>query len=313
MSTAFTLAHLSDVHLAPLPPFGVRDWRVKRLLGYANWQRNRRSVHLRPIVDRLVADLLAQRPDHIAVTGDLVNIGLAEEHIRALAWLQSLGSPDRVTVVPGNHDIYVPMRGDPGAMRWSQYMMSNALGGAIAGGTAAPFPFVRQFGRIVLIGVNSALPTPPFIARGRVGESQMQRLAVVLERVRSQGLMRIVLIHHPPLPGQAPGSKALSDAAALERLLEAHGAELVLHGHNHTNTVELRRWAGGIIPIVGITSASLGKPHKGESLGRYNLYRISEAGDGWRIEMLSRGLADPHGAIVELDRRFIDAAAPAPG
>ena len=78
MSTTFTLAHLSDVHLQPMPPIGLGHWRPKRVLGYANWHRNRKDVHLRQVVDQLVADMAEQKADHIAVTGDLVNIGLPQ-------------------------------------------------------------------------------------------------------------------------------------------------------------------------------------------------------------------------------------------
>ena len=76
--------------------------------------RNRRDAYQREVLDRIVADLQAQAPDHIAVTGDLVNIGLPQEHINALAWLESLGAPQRVSVIPGNHDIYSRLRRRPG-------------------------------------------------------------------------------------------------------------------------------------------------------------------------------------------------------
>src|SRR6185312_15806218 len=105
MSRTFTLAHLSDVHLQPMPPVGLGHWRPKRVLGYVNWVRNRKGVHLRQTIDLLASDMAAQKPDHIAVTGDLVNIGLPQEHALALAWLRDLGPADCVTVVPGNHDI----------------------------------------------------------------------------------------------------------------------------------------------------------------------------------------------------------------
>jgi len=305
MTTAFTLAHLSDVHLAPLPRFGMRDWNVKRVLGYANWQRNRKSVHLRAVLDRLVQDMLAQSPNHIAVTGDLANIGLPSEHETAMGWLQSLGPPDRVSVVPGNHDIYVPLRNDLGTRRWSAYMTSNAKGMPFAD-QQSEFPFVRRFGNVALIGVNSAEPTPPFIARGRVGLQQLQHLGAVLDRTGEAQLTRVVLIHHPPLPGQAPTSKALVDADALAHCLETHGAELVLHGHNHSNTVVFKRWSGGVIPVVGITSASIGRAHKAEPLGRYNLYRFAAPGQASPIEMIGRGFSTPDSPIVELECRRLE-------
>ena len=140
--TSLTIAHLTDVHLGPIAGFTPRYWNVKRLLGYANWLRSRRQAYQMAVLDRIVADLEAQAPDHIAVTGDLVNIGLPQEHIEALAWLESLGSPDAVTVIPGNHDIYSRLRGDPGTGRWSRYMASCAQGAAHTSAGAA-FPFAR--------------------------------------------------------------------------------------------------------------------------------------------------------------------------
>ena len=104
---AFTLAHLSDPHLPPLPSLRLRDLAGKRALGYLNWTRNRRNVHKRDVLDALVSDLQAQKPDHIAITGDLVNLALEAEFAPSRAWLESVGAPDRVTVIPGNHDAYV--------------------------------------------------------------------------------------------------------------------------------------------------------------------------------------------------------------
>src|SRR5262249_25091280 len=110
MTETFTLAHFSDVHMSPISGFDDwRYWNAKRVLGYLNWQRKRRHVHVTSIADRLIADAQALRPDHIAITGDLVNLGLPAEHEAALAWLRRVGSPEHVTVIPGNHDIYSSM------------------------------------------------------------------------------------------------------------------------------------------------------------------------------------------------------------
>ncbi len=84
----FTLAHLSDPHLAPLPEPRWSELIGKRVTGYINWQRRRRFIHDRAVLDKIVADLKAQTPDHIAVTGDLANIALPEEFARGRDWLQ---------------------------------------------------------------------------------------------------------------------------------------------------------------------------------------------------------------------------------
>ena len=300
MATAHTIAHLTDVHLEPIAGFSPRYWNLKRALGYANWLRNRRGVYQRHVLDRIVADLKAQGPDHIAVTGDLVNIGLPQEYINALAWLETLGSPQHVTVIPGNHDIYSRLPSDVGTRRWARYMVSDAEG-ARHGAEGVDFPFVRMLGPVALIGLNSAVPTPPLIASGRLGREQLDRVAELLERLGAAGRFRLVLIHHPPLTGQAKRSRALEDAAQLEAVLARHGAELVIHGHNHHNMLAWCPAPGGPVPVVGAPSGSQAVAHKDEPLARYNLYRIE--GPPWAIELTGRGLREVGGPIVEIERR----------
>jgi 3',5'-cyclic AMP phosphodiesterase CpdA len=310
MTETITLAQLSDVHLAPVRGFALRHLNIKRGLGYLNWQRSRRHVHRKASLDLIVADLKAQRPDHIAVTGDLINLGLPAEYEAAHAWLESLGTPGDVTVIPGNHDIYTHLHGHPGVERWADFMRADAWGEKLAGRAAGGFPFVRKVGPIALICLNSAEKTPPFIAAGRLGERQLAALADLLQRTRAEGLVRVVLIHHPPLPGQAPARRALRDAAALERVLAAHGAELVLHGHNHRDNHLDFAWGEGRIPVIGVGSGSVGRVHKGEPLGRYNLFRITRAASGAHIECVTRGL-DPSSSFVEqVGRKLIDVHPP---
>jgi 3',5'-cyclic AMP phosphodiesterase CpdA len=102
--TGFTLAHLSDPHLPPLPAARLAELAGKRALGYLNWTRNRHKFHRRDVLDALVSDMQALAPDHIAVTGDIVNLALEAEFAPSRVWLESVGTADRVTVVPGNHD-----------------------------------------------------------------------------------------------------------------------------------------------------------------------------------------------------------------
>lgn len=298
MSNTITLAHLSDVHLSPVRGFALRHLNVKRGLGYLNWQRSRRRVHQRPSLDLVVADIKAHQPDHIAVTGDLINLGLPAEYAAALTWLEGLGPSNNVTVVPGNHDIYTALRGDPGVARWADYMSADAWGMRFAEGGRDGFPFVRRLGPAALVCLNSAVATPPFVAAGHLGEAQIAALARILDRLAHEGVMRIVLIHHPPLTGQAPRRRALRDAAQLEHVLAEHGAELVLHGHNHCDCNIDFVWKRGHIPIVGIASASASRVHRHEPLGRYNLLSISQSQDSVRVECLTRGL-DPTGTSMQ--------------
>jgi 3',5'-cyclic AMP phosphodiesterase CpdA len=309
MSETITLAHVSDVHLSPLPGVALRHLNVKRGLGYINWQRQRRRTHHRAALDLVIADMLAHKPDHIAVTGDLINLGLPVEYEAATAWLREVGTPENVTVVPGNHDIYSALRGDPGVERWADYMCADAFGAKFERRPSAPFPFVRRVGPIALIGLNSAVETPPFVAAGEVGKTQLDALDKLLPQLEAERLIRVVLIHHPPLPDQAPPRRALRDAAALSHVLAARGAELVLHGHNHRDMhIDFARIAetgGGSIPVIGVASGSIGRVHKGEPLGRYNLLRITRADGHAHIECVTRGLDASGSAIAQIERKVI--------
>lgn len=300
----FTLAHLSDIHLPPLPKPRRRDLINKRLLGYINWHRNRVFVHRRAVLDTLIADLKHQSADHIAVTGDLTNLGLPQEYEAAQRWIQTLGDPETVTVIPGNHDAYVRLWTDPGWERWRAYMTSG--GGAhpplLPG--ADPFPFIKTYGEVALIGLSSAIKTTVFFANGRLGAKQRLALADTLEALGKKGLFRVVLIHHPPLPGQTPWRRALRDAGALKAILKTCGAELVLYGHNHQWTTDSLEGPHTPISIIQAPSASQGKGGK-YPLAGYNLFSIQKDAQGWQVEHIRRGLTSPDGPVTEISKDAI--------
>jgi 3',5'-cyclic AMP phosphodiesterase CpdA len=277
----FVLAHLSDPHLAPLPTPGPAEMFSKSGLGYLNWLRKRRSIHRPDALAAIVADLKARAPDHIAVTGDLVNLSLAAEFSPARAWLETLGGARDITVIPGNHDCYVRATADFAQRHWEGFMCGDA---------GEAFPFVRRRGPLALIGLSTALPTLPLAATGKLGQDQLSRLPNVLSDLAREGLFRVVLIHHPPA-GKANRFRRLADAAALREVLHKHGAELVLHGHHHKSSLI---WLSGprhAVPCVGVPSAS-GAPGRHDEPAAYNLYEIEGAPGDWRCTAITRGLAD---------------------
>jgi 3',5'-cyclic AMP phosphodiesterase CpdA len=299
----FTLAHLSDIHLSPLPRAKRRHLLSKRILGYVNWHRGRKYVHRREILDLLTRDLIERSPDHVAVTGDLVNLGLPDEYLRAADWLHHLGSPDDVTAIPGNHDAYVRMHPDTSTRHWHPYMESNEAGEDLFETPEDGFPFVRRFGDIGIVALSSAIPTMPFVAAGKLGKKQLSFLASALYRLGHEGLFRVVLIHHPPLPGQADWARGLRDAKRFREVLRKHGAELVLHGHNHRQTVHEIDTITGPAIVIGVPSAS--EAIEGRTpAARYNEYNIERAGNGWRLEMVGRA-AGSNDQVWECERRVL--------
>jgi 3',5'-cyclic AMP phosphodiesterase CpdA len=279
---AFTLAHLSDPHLPPLPRPRLTELAGKRALGYLNWTRNRHRYQRRDVLDVLISDLQAQVPGHIAITGDLVNLSLEAEFAPARAWLESVGPSERVTVVPGNHDAYV---------RATRHCFTEAWGSYLAGddtndhGTI--FPALRRRGPIALVSVSSAVPTAPLMATGRLGQSQMDALERMLAALASEQTFRILLIHHP-LRSSAR-AKRLTDSSDLLALLKQYGVELVLHGHDHVHSTIWIEGPNGQIPAIGVPSASA-QAHGRYPDAAYNLFSIARDGAAWRCQQMVRGI-----------------------
>lgn len=286
----FTLAHLSDPHLGAMPIPGLGQLASKRFFGFLSWTLRRKAIHDGPVLPALVADLRQARPDHVAVTGDVTNISLPAEFVRAGGWLEGLGRPEDVTVVPGNHDAYVAVPWDQSLGHWATFM-AGRRGDGQDRPPAAPddFPFVRERGQVALIGVSTALPMPIRSAAGRIGETQMAALGRELAALGQRGLFRVVLIHHPPLGGDIAPRKQLLDAAALATVIAEHGAELILHGHTHRSGLGRLPTPAGHAPVIGVPSASA-RPHKGKGHARYHLYRVARHDDGWRVEVEVRGV-----------------------
>ena len=284
---AFVLAHLSDAHIGPLPRPKWHELLGKRATGYANWLNGRARALDMDVLGRLVADLKAQAPDHIAMTGDVINLGLKAEFPPARQWLAELSANCGVSFTPGNHDAYTSSAFSEIARAFGPWM----------GQPPEQFPFVHHAGKIALIGLSSAVPTAPLLASGALGAAQLARLPALLRAERAAGHARVILIHHPPHRAGAPPARGLRDARALEAVIAQAGAELILHGHNHRMSLAHVPGPSGAVPVAGVASASLRPGGHGEGAG-YRLFRFEVGPAGWRIGMRTRKMG-ADGAMVE--------------
>ena len=305
----FRLAHLSDVHLGPLPDVSYRQLVSKRVLGYVNWQRNRSRFLHDSVIDAIVADMKACAPDHIAVTGDLVNLSLDREIELARLWLETLGDPQRVSVVPGNHDAYVPGALDRACRAWSPWMGADVEGPV----DRHSFPYLRVRGKVALIGATSARATAPFMANGFFRPGQAHRLGRILDTAGRRGLFRVVMIHHPPVRNAVSQAKRLFGIDNFQHVVRRHGAELVLHGHSHLPSLH---WIDGKkdrVPVVGVAAAGQA-PGGRKPAAQFNLIDIDGEPDRWRARLTRRGLTGPAAPPAEmesLDLYAVEALEPA--
>lgn len=324
MSTEIRFAHLSDWHATSLVHPGLAAFRGKRLSGYVSWAISRRHHHSPEILAAAVRDVQAQRVDRVLVTGDLTHVSLPAEFATAREQLERLGSPERVFLIPGNHDCYVPVPASEGWDRWAPYLrglLPGEVDGELATALSAPpsaesaprhadFPTLRLGGPVAWIGLCSAIPTPVFRAGGRLGPVQLERLRSLLTRLGARGICRVLMIHHPVHPHGEPERRALWDGQALRDLLSEVGAELVIHGHKHRRRVNFLDGPGGRrIPAIGVPSSSeVGS--RPDRRAQYHVYtaRASGPGSGFELEAEVRGYDAGQCAFVGLPDRLFEEA-----
>lgn len=278
--TTTTLAHLSDLHLAHDGlRFPMSALLNKRMTSQLSWRRRRRFLHVDTVLEALVADLRTMTPDAVALTGDLTNLGLPVECRRAAAWVTAR-LPRQTAIIPGNHDMLVREPWADTLGLWAPWMAARPDN----------FPFVRHVGPVALIGVNSACPTPWFSAAGRIGAAQAARLTELLHETGRAGAFRVVMIHHPPIPGSVTRRKALLDQGLFATAIARSGAELILHGHSHRSSLSSLPGPTTTVPVLGIASASMLAPSQDRTAAWHHI-RIAETERGYMAEIRRRLVA----------------------
>ncbi|MBB6159169.1 3',5'-cyclic AMP phosphodiesterase CpdA [Bartonella doshiae] len=275
----FYLAHISDVHLSPLPQPSLFELCGKRLTGYLNWQRKRKKQLATNVLETLMNSLKKTNPDHLVISGDLVNLALDQEFEQARCWLLNQGQPQNISLTFGNHDAYVR-----GAFQKACILFKPWIEGDLPKKNALSFPYIRIRDNIAIIGASSAIATPPFQASGYFDKMQSQILSELLSEAASHNLFRVVIIHHPPFHHATSWHKKLWNIERFLNVIKRHGCELVLHGHTHLptlNTVEGKR---GKTPIVGVASASQAFGDKKPPAG-FNLFAIERAHHQWHCQL----------------------------
>ncbi len=287
----FRIAHISDLHIPPLPRISPGQLLNKRLLGVFSWHHKWKSEHQKKVLDALLEHLGEMQPDHICVTGDITFTTHPAEVDAAADWFARLGDPQRVSLIPGNHDAYVPGALDYALERWSRWMQDDE--------GRAGFPFLHRRGPVDIVGLSSAVPTPPAISWGRLGREQIERTETLLARIRNERRLCLLMVHHPPQDGAASPLRALSDRKDLQQMLLRSPVDLVLHGHLHYPVTASLEGLRGPIPVLGAASAStIGKR---KSVAHYHLIELETGDDNLRLAV-RHGHYDPATGSFSLSR-----------
>jgi 3',5'-cyclic AMP phosphodiesterase CpdA len=281
------IAHVSDLHV--LSPLGA-EWRSvlfnKRLTSYLNLMLRRGRVY-RPEYLHRVLNAAMERADHVVVTGDITNVSLNSEYADARALLDGVAARAEVTVVPGNHDIYLPEIGHEGRFphHFAPFLHSD-LPELAVDVPAGRFPCVKLRGPAAFIALSSAVPRPPFVSAGHLGGAQLAALAATLAHPEVARRTAVVLIHHDPLDSRLRLEQlrsGLVDALALRKALSRVARGLVLFGHLHVRRRSRFATPQGSLDVVCASGASLDHPNERVRAG-FNLYALDEDGEVSSIE-----------------------------
>lgn len=224
------IAHLSDLHLLE-DDFRSRTGLARYRLAYLSTGvgldvelRRRRALAALMRADRL-------QVDHVLITGDLTEDGTLSQYESLADVLDESGiAPERITLVPGNHDAY----SEP--LAWQ-----SALDGPLAA-----YRETSREGAVTVIGdavikpVSTVMDAQHFTrAAGVVRDEALNDIRqLAADRVTTNRTL-IVAQHHAPLGAANPlwnyfdgTMRASTMRDLLAELPELH----VVHGHVHHKT-----------------------------------------------------------------------------
>ena len=277
-----TLVHISDLH------FG-RPAVAERL-------------------DALREFTVENRPDAVAVSGDLTQRCSNIEFSDARAYLDSLGETAPYVVIPGNHDI-----------RWLGSVARNLGFAGLFREQAHKFKYSRYLRHIsddlspslevpgaVIAGVNTAHGiTRGSVTRrfrdlgviGQVRHADMMRVREVFENAAPDAA-RIVMIHHNPIRGELSGRHGLANTEQALHAFSDLGTELILCGHDHQDAIHtIERGAHGLTISTAGTISNRIRPGRASS---FNLVEIADQ----ELRITAHAWRQGEGFLPSEDRAF---------
>ena len=287
---SFRFAQLSDPHLSDLSNAKLSQLCNKRILGYLSWLKKRRKTHQRWVLDLATEKIHAMGLDHIVFTGDMTHIGLAGEFAQVTDWLDQQSSRFDISLVPGNHDLYVDSHWRDFFKHWLPYMQSDSTAPVT---DLSPhraeralnelFPTLRIRSDVAIIGLSSAYAAPWFFATGKVHANQVHRLRKLLCSEQVKNRYKVLVLHHPPKDGIVRFRKSLLANQELVACLQDHPVDLILHGHNHKQNIAwLSSGSRTKTPIISTAScSSTDQEHRRKA--EFRVFEIKKELQDWTL------------------------------
>lgn len=298
------IAHISDIHISSPTPASLPSLKTlrrkktqllnKRLAGIIAERIVRGpNVFSADVFTAALLDMREQGVDHLIISGDLTNFSYTGEFKEVLRLLSPHFPPERCSIVPGNHDAFLPETVKRrlftqycGAYTASDSSVIHTSVDVVGESTRYEpgFPFVKTVGHTVaIIGLNSAVAHRlPFDSGGAIDYNQYKEAKeqVLKLQTTSPWLFKIFVVHHPPRFGNGTFKDLRHDMqpTSVERCWEifdlAGPNAMVLYGHDHEpfqGRLENRQRTLLFDPGSG-TYVEGDKDH----IARYNLYDFEE-------------------------------------
>ncbi|MEQ9498082.1 MAG: metallophosphoesterase [Deltaproteobacteria bacterium] len=255
------IVHISDLHFGK----DSKDVNTHRF-------NERPNVRLATHLEREIRATTKDRDAIVVITGDIGYVAKKEDYKEALEQLKALMKaldlgPERVIVIPGNHDVNWALSTGAFEDRMVPYLrFVHSLYGDRAKQFYPDVPWDQRFGLgapeelpiqllsyhdlsvelgVVIVGINSAVEESHKHHYGFIDHRQLQRMHELFETARRPDALRIVLMHHHLLPYPDPTRFSDEDKEAkyditvvrnggkVEQALHKANVDIVLHGHKH--------------------------------------------------------------------------------
>jgi Icc-related predicted phosphoesterase len=146
------------------------------------------------------------------------------------------------------------------------------------------FPYIKKIKNIALIGISTAVPSPPFMCWGRVSKEQLMKLEKILSSIEKENNFVLLFLHHPIHHYGAFNHKGLLNKEELIETISKFNIHLIIHGHLHReihNSIQIKDIS---VPCIGAPSGSRDK-NSGLS---YLEYQIDKINDKWNLKVYRR-------------------------
>lgn len=275
----YKIAHISDSHIS----FNDENQRGKKLV-------------------ELLEDIDARKCNHIILTGDIVDNPDRKDflYVREIFSHFDLLDANKMSVVPGNHDIFGGAEKGNNFFRFVNQCSETDYDGNVERFIETfqetfpsnhSFPYLKIIDNIAIIGVNCidrwSIDRNPEGSNGRILSEDYLKLKRIFMKDEIKDKYKLVLIHNhfnrPEFNEEYPAHSMWLQAInrkmklygkkKLFRLFKKNKVNLILHGHTHINEIH------NIKKLTFLNSSACVFPITDDQVRKYNIISIPEAGD----------------------------------